>query len=50
MQVRLSRPDFSQERLKRVPISPFNYVTYRAFIMFEGARYIGHNFEDEGRA
>ena len=41
---------FHTERLKRVPISPFNYVTYRAFIMFEGARYIGHNFEDEGRA
>ena len=46
----LAVPTFHTQRLKRVPISPFNYVTYRAFIMFEGARYIGHNFEDEGRA
>ena len=31
----LAVPTFHTERLKLVPISPFNYVTYRAFIMFE---------------
>ena len=43
-------PTFHTERLTRIPVSPFNYVTYRAFIMSNGARYIGHTFEDEGRA
>ena len=41
---------FHTERLTRLLISPFNYVTYRAFIMSDGACYIGHSFEDEGRA
>ena len=46
----LAVPTFHTERLTRVPISPSNYVIDQAFIMSDGARYIGHTFEDEGRA
>ncbi len=47
---RFAGPTLHTESLMLVSIRPFDYVSYRAFTMFDSARYIGRPFEDEGRA